>query len=111
MTIIMRSGMKTENGTIVRYFEAMKDKDVKLVVNGEKGTVSRVDVMDADIKTASGVKIGTPFSDLYQKAFGVCEKATGDDAARRSLPGAEQPAHQLSVYRRVARAGRIDAVG
>ncbi|WP_213716742.1 RpoE-regulated lipoprotein [Cedecea lapagei] len=77
----LRNGMKTENGTIVRYFEAMKDKDVKLVVNGEKGTVSRVDVMDNDIKTASGVKIGTPFSDLYQKAFGVCEKGSGDDAA------------------------------
>lgn len=75
----LRSGMKTENGTVVRYFEAMKDRDVKLVVNGEKGTVSRVDVMDDDIKTASGVKMGTPFSALYQKAFGACEKGTGDD--------------------------------
>ncbi|HEY3983089.1 RpoE-regulated lipoprotein [Cedecea sp.] len=76
----LRSGMKTEKGAIVRYFEAMKDKDVKLVVNGENSSVSRVDVMDDDVETASGVKIGTPFSDLYDKAFGACEKGSGDEA-------------------------------
>ncbi|MGC6745156.1 DUF1131 family protein [Escherichia coli] len=25
------------------------------------------------------LKIGTPFSDLYSKAFGNCQKADGDD--------------------------------
>ncbi|MEW7311839.1 RpoE-regulated lipoprotein [Buttiauxella gaviniae] len=77
----LRSGMKTDNGEIVRFYEAMDDKTVMIIVNGEKGTVSRVDVMDSDIKTDSGVKIGTPFSDLYGKAFGTCVKATGDDSA------------------------------
>ncbi|WP_227318752.1 RpoE-regulated lipoprotein [Cedecea davisae] len=76
----LRSGMKTENGAIVRYFEALKDKDVKLVINGESGSVSNIVVMDEDIKTAGGVKIGTPFSNLYDKAFGACEKGSGDDA-------------------------------
>lgn len=76
----LRSGMKTDNGTVVRYFEAMNDKALMLIVNGENGTVSRVDVMDKEIKTAAGVEIGTPFSDLYDKAFGACAKATGDDA-------------------------------
>ncbi|MCT4712627.1 RpoE-regulated lipoprotein [Enterobacteriaceae bacterium H11S18] len=76
----LRSGMKTDNGTVVRYFEALDDKTLMVVVNGEKGTVSRVDVMDKEVKTDSGVEIGTPFSDLYSKAFGACAKATGDDA-------------------------------
>ena len=76
----LRSGMKTDNGEIVRFYEAMDDKTVMVVVNGEKGTVNRVDVMDSDIETDSGVKIGTTFSDLYDKAFGACVKGTGDDS-------------------------------
>lgn len=76
----LRSGMKTDNGEIVRFFEAMTDNTVKVVVNGEKGSVSRVDVMDSDIETDSGVKIGATFSSLYDKAFGSCVKATGDDS-------------------------------
>lgn len=77
----LRSGMKTYNGEIVRFFEAMDDKTVMVTVNGEKGTVSRVDVMDSAIETDSGVKIGTQFSELYSKAFGSCVKASGDDSA------------------------------
>ncbi|RKQ40693.1 RpoE-regulated lipoprotein [Enterobacter sp. R1(2018)] len=76
----LRSGMKTDNGTVVRYFEALDDKTLMVIVNGENGTVSRVDVMDKEVKTDSGVEIGTPFSDLYDKAYGACEKGTGDDA-------------------------------
>ncbi|WP_318358345.1 RpoE-regulated lipoprotein [Enterobacter sp.] len=75
----LRSGMKTANGAVVRYYEALKDDKVALVINGEEGKVSRVDVMDRDITTATGEEIGLPFSDLYDKAYGNCEKATGDD--------------------------------
>ena len=75
----LRSGMKTENGTIVRYFEALKDDKLVLIVNGDKGVVNRIDVMDSGIETASGVKVGTPFSELYQKAFGNCTSAIADD--------------------------------
>ena len=49
--------------------------------NGDNGTISRIDVRDAEIKTASGVKIGTPFSDLYSKAFGNCQKGSHDNGA------------------------------
>lgn len=77
----LRSGMKTDNGQIVKYFEALKDDKVALLVNGDAGTISRIDVMDKDIAAADGTKIGTPFSDLYSKAFGNCEKASGDDSA------------------------------
>jgi hypothetical protein len=76
----LRSGMKTDKGNIVKYFEALKDDNVALVINGDSGTVSRIDVMDKDIPAASGAKIGTPFSDLYTKAFDNCQKGSGDDS-------------------------------
>jgi hypothetical protein len=72
--------MKTANGNIVRYFEALKDDKVALTINGD-GTINRIDVRDSNIKTASGVKIGTPFSDLYSKAFGNCQKGSNDNGA------------------------------
>ena len=77
----LRSGMKTANGNIVRYFEALKDGKVALTINGESGTISRIDVRDSNIKAASGVKIGTPFSDIYSKAFGNCQKGSNDNGA------------------------------
>jgi hypothetical protein len=77
----VRSGMKTANGGIVRYFEALKDDKVALVINGDSGTVSRIDVQDSDIASAEGVKVGTPFSDVFDKAYGNCQKATDDDSA------------------------------
>ena len=77
----LRSGMKTANGNIVRYFEALKDDKVALTINGESGTISRIDVRDSNIKAASGVKIGTPFSDIYSKAFGNCQKGCNDNGA------------------------------
>ncbi|WP_433670236.1 RpoE-regulated lipoprotein [Klebsiella michiganensis] len=77
----LRSGMKTANGNIVRYFEALKDDKVALTINGESGTISRIDVRDSNIKADSGVKIGTPFSDIYSKAFGNCQKGSNDNGA------------------------------
>ncbi|MBS0848888.1 RpoE-regulated lipoprotein [Citrobacter sp. JGM124] len=76
----LRNGMKTANGEIVPYFEVLKDNQMMLVINGNTGTVSRIDVMDSSIETDSGVTIGTPFGDLYDKAFGACERGKGDDA-------------------------------
>ena len=75
----LRSGMKTQNGTIIHYFEALKDDQLALVINGDKNTVTHLEVLDSDIETETGVKIGTPFSDLYQKAYGNCASVPGDD--------------------------------
>ena len=75
----LRSGMKTENGNIVRYYEALKGDKLALAINGDKGTVNRIAVMDEDIPTASGVKVGTPFSDLYKQPFGNCTSVPSDD--------------------------------
>ena len=77
----LRSGMKTDKGAIVKFFEAMKDDKVALAINGDGGSISRIDVMDSDIPTADGTKIGTPFSSLYSKAFDNCQKGSGDDSA------------------------------
>ena len=87
----LRSGMKTDKGNIVHYFEALKNNSVALTINGDNGAISRIDVRDADIKTASGVKIGTPFSDLYSKAFGNCQ-------------------NQLCLHWPLERSGRADAL-
>lgn len=38
--------------------------------------------MDKDIPSQWGVSIGAPFSQLYKKAFGVCQKGTGDDSGQ-----------------------------
>jgi len=77
----LRSGMKTDNGAVVRYFEAMKGDAVALVINGDAGSVSRIDVLDSKISAPEGVNVGTPFSAIYSKAFGNCQKGSGDDAA------------------------------
>lgn len=77
----LRSGMKTHNGTVVRYFEAVKENNVMIVVNGDKGTVNRIDVMDRDIASAGGARIGSAFHDIYERAQGSCEIGSGDDGA------------------------------
>lgn len=94
----LRSGMKTENGTIVRYFEALNDDRLALVITGEKGNVSRIDVLDSDISTESGVKIGTPFSELFDKAFGNCVKGAGDDSegVECKAPGSQHISYVFS---------------
>ena len=72
----LRSGMKTENGNVVRFFEAMNGDKVAMVIHGEQGNISRIDVLDSGIPSDAGVEIGTPFSDLYSKAFGNCQPAS-----------------------------------
>ncbi|MGP3592182.1 RpoE-regulated lipoprotein [Vagococcus sp. WN89Y] len=94
----LRSGMKTEKGAIVRYFEALNDDKLALVITGENGTVSRIDVLDDAIATDGGVKIGTPFSELYDKAFGNCVKGTGDDSegVECKAPGSQHISYVFS---------------
>lgn len=77
----LRSGMKTANGNIERYYEALKGDTLAMVITGENGTVSRIEVLDPDVETTSGVKVGTAFSTLYSKAYGACQKGSGDDTS------------------------------
>lgn len=94
----LRSGMKTANGNVVRFFEVMKGDNVAMVINGDQGMISRIDVLDSDIPADTGVKIGTPFSDLYSKAFGNCQKADGDDnrAVECKAEGSQHISYQFS---------------
>lgn len=105
----LRSGMKTENGNIVRYYEALKGDKLALVINGDKGTVNRIAVMDEDIPTASSVKVGTPFSDLYKQAFGNCTSVPSDDEVAVECK-AEGSQHISYVLPALERPGRVDAV-
>ena len=79
----LRSGMATKDGKLISFYQAMKEDEIKLVISGQqKGTVERIDVMDKAIPSQWGVTVGTPFSELYKKAFGVCRKGSGDDSAQ-----------------------------
>ncbi|EKT64292.1 RpoE-regulated lipoprotein [Providencia burhodogranariea] len=70
----IRSGMQTEQGEIVTVFQGINDNEVKIEVIGpENGNVSRIIVSDPKIATEWGTKIGSQFSDIYEKAFGSCK--------------------------------------
>ncbi|WP_312348905.1 RpoE-regulated lipoprotein [Leclercia sp.] len=94
----LRSGMRTQNGNIVHYYEALKDDQLALVINGNKETVTRIEVLDSDIETDSGVKIGTSFSDLYQKAYGNCASAAAEEgvAVECKAEGSQHISYQFS---------------
>jgi len=75
----LRNGMRMVDGSVVSFWQALDDsKQVQMELSG-RNTVNRVEVMDKDVATDSGVKIGTRFSDLYSKAFESCKKGTGAD--------------------------------
>jgi len=94
----LRSGMRTQNGNIVHYFEALKDDQLAMVINGDKSTVTRIEVLDSDVETDSGVKVGTPFSDLYQKAYGNCTSAPSEEsvAVECKAEGSQHISYQFS---------------
>ena len=75
----LRNGMRMVDGSVVSFWQALDDsKQVEMELSG-RTTVNRIEVMDKDVATDSGVKIGTRFSDLYSKAFESCKKGTGAD--------------------------------
>lgn len=79
----LRGGMAINSGQIVSYYQALSGDEVKLVIAGEpRGQVQRVDVMDPNVATEWGNKLGTPFGDMYHKAFGACKPATSEDAGK-----------------------------
>ncbi len=76
----LRSGMSMSDGKLRTFYQAMKDDKVVITVSGEpKAFVDRIEVSDPKVESQWGVKIGTPFSSLYTKAFDSCQKGQGDD--------------------------------
>ncbi len=94
----LRGGAETRNGSIVNFYEALSDNTVRLTLYGKGGgRVEQVVVADPAIPSATGIKIGTPFSALYSKAFGACQK--GDGAERDSVVcAAPQSGHISYVF-------------
>lgn len=79
----MRGGMAISQGQIVSYYQAMDGNEVKLVITGEpKGHVQRVDVMDSKVATEWGSKVGTPFSELFSKAYAACKPGEGEETGK-----------------------------
>ncbi len=94
----LRSGMSMNDGKMLAFYQAMDDKEVKMTISGEpKGNVQRVDVTDSKVESEWGVKIGTPFSDLYPKAFDACQKGKGDDAQNVECKAPQSP-HVTYVF-------------
>ncbi|MBI6547466.1 RpoE-regulated lipoprotein [Xenorhabdus lircayensis] len=72
----LRSGMETQNGKLASVIQGMENDQVKIEFYGlVNGKVSRIEVSDEGIKTVWGAKIGTGFADLYDKAFGACQRS------------------------------------
>lgn len=82
---ILRSGMQTEQGNIVKIFEGRKDGKTQIRLSGpENGTVQRIVVSDPGISTEWDTAEGTLFSDIYPQAVaGACTLTTEfDDSAQ-----------------------------
>ncbi|WP_338884965.1 RpoE-regulated lipoprotein [Xenorhabdus sp. TH1] len=72
----LRSGMEMQDGKLVSVIQGMEEGQVKLEFHGlVNGKVNRIDVLDDEVKTVWGTKIGTPFSNLYNQAFGKCQRS------------------------------------
>ncbi|AKJ42891.1 RpoE-regulated lipoprotein [Pragia fontium] len=79
----LRKGMSMSGGQMVSYYEAMDGDKVALVFHGNANNrVNRIEVMDKSIQTSTGIHVGTEFSDLYEKAFGVCEVGSDDNSGK-----------------------------
>ncbi|WP_387490784.1 RpoE-regulated lipoprotein [Photorhabdus sp. RM96S] len=75
----LRSGMEAKNGQLVTVFQAMDGDQLKIALFGQAdGKISRIEVLDEDIETVWGTKVGMPFSALYSKAFDVCRNTVSE---------------------------------
>ncbi|MDR0806500.1 MAG: RpoE-regulated lipoprotein [Enterobacteriaceae bacterium] len=77
----LRKGTAMSGGQITSFYEAMDDDEVAVAIYGNsRNRVERIEIMDKSIKTPAGTHVGTEFSDLYKKAFDVCEVGTDDNS-------------------------------
>lgn len=90
----LRQGMRTQNGQVEDFWQALDDGSVKLVISG-KSSVERIEVRDASAQSADGSKIGDRFSDKFSKAFDNCKMVAGLDArdVECRAPGSEHIAY------------------
>ena len=72
----LRQGMRSENGDVIAFWQALDDGKVKLQISGAS-SVERIEVTDSNIAAQDGAKIGDAFSDKFSKAFNNCKLAGG----------------------------------
>ncbi|PHM46659.1 RpoE-regulated lipoprotein [Xenorhabdus miraniensis] len=95
----LRSGMETQGGQLISVIQGMEGDQVKLEFYGlVNGKVNRIDVLDEGIKTVWGTKIGTPFSELYGKAFGACQRSNDFTMQPTVICRAPQSSHVSYVF-------------
>ncbi|WP_237388258.1 RpoE-regulated lipoprotein [Xenorhabdus sp. Sc-CR9] len=95
----LRSGMETKDGKLISIIQGMENNQVKLEFYGSvNGKVNRIDVRDEDIKTIWGTKIGTLFSDVYDKAFGACQRSNDFTTQPTVICTAPQSQHVSYVF-------------
>ncbi|WP_343465143.1 RpoE-regulated lipoprotein [Pantoea sp.] len=75
----LRQGMRTQNGQVEEFWQALDDGKVKLQISGQS-SVARIAVTDDRAKSADGSKIGDPFSAKFSKAFNNCKMLSGPEA-------------------------------
>lgn len=72
----LRSGMGMKNGEMFNFFQALKiasgKEQLAQIIYGKSDTgISRIEVLESGVATDEA-KIGTPFSQLYEQAYGSC---------------------------------------
>ncbi|WP_238795392.1 RpoE-regulated lipoprotein [Proteus terrae] len=81
-----REGMEMQGSDTIVVVQALEDKNVQVAFYGkEKATVEKIEVFDAKATTDWGITMGTPFKDIYKKAFGACSKGPKDEKQRTIL--------------------------
>ncbi len=70
----LRQGMRSENGGVIAFGQALYDGKVKLQISG-RSSVERIEVTDSAIAAQDGSKIGDTFSEKFSKAFNNCKLA------------------------------------
>lgn len=82
----LRYGLSMSNGQMLAFYQGLdkrrehKEKGVLVTFFGHsKGNVERIEVLDQEV-SSWGVHIGTLFSDIYVRAFEVCQRGKGVDA-------------------------------
>ncbi|MFD1801799.1 RpoE-regulated lipoprotein [Mixta tenebrionis] len=84
----LRQGMRSEQGGVVNFWQALKDDEVSLTLSG-KESVSRIEVSDVEIASADGTHIGDAFSKRYQKAFGHCQPVANEASVLCQAPNSQ----------------------
>ncbi|OCA54563.1 RpoE-regulated lipoprotein [Photorhabdus namnaonensis] len=95
----LRSGMETKNGQLVTLFQAMDGDQLKIALFGQAdGKISHIEVLDENIETVWGTKVGMPFSALYSRAFNACQNTVGESEKSAIVCASPQSRHVSYLF-------------